>query len=113
MPMLTQKEIVIGKKSNLYCEANRNWRGLNVFPIRGQEKKKSVQAGYREMFSIYSESLLIERTDLSKMLNGHWCGFRTKTVVTNRSACTRVDLSQKVGLLFEGSVHLGAEMRAG
>lgn len=65
------------------------------------------------MFSIYSESHLIETTNLSEMRSGLWYGFRTKTPVLNGNAHTCVALSQKVSLLVEGSVHLGAEMRVG
>lgn len=46
------------------------------------------------------------------MLTGRRCGFRTKTAVGSRKAHTCAGLSQKVGLLIEGWVRPGAEVRA-
>lgn len=50
------------------------------------------------MFFIYSESHLIERTNLSETPNGHWCGFRTKATGASRSPHTSVDGSWEAEL---------------
>lgn len=55
------------------------------------------------MFFIYSESHLIERTNLSEIPNGHWCGFRTKATGANRKPHTSVDRSWEAELCPEGS----------
>lgn len=55
------------------------------------------------MFFIYSESHLVERTNLSAMPNGHGCGFGTKATGANRKLHTSVDGSWEGELCPKGS----------
>lgn len=60
------------------------------------------------MFSIYSESHPVERTNLSEIPNGHWYGFRTKTTVINRNTLLWIWDRRQICLLR--AQYLGAEM---
>lgn len=94
IPILTQKENLIGKKSNLHLTRKQTGVGEvgQCSQLTDREKKCDRQATGK-CFSFICESHLIERTNLSATLTRHRYGFRTKTAVINRNIHVLVDLS--------------------